>query len=58
MNRWNVGDQRFGQNEPFEPKNVPASVGLYRPQGRWRVLGGPDTIRDHQGSTLWSKGTV
>ena len=46
MNRWNVGDQRFGQNEPFEPKNVPASVGLYRPQGRWRVLGGPDTIRD------------
>ena len=95
-----MGDQRFGQNEPFEPekisglgwpspasrpleglggarhhqgpsginalvktnclsrKKLPALVGLHRPQGCWRVLGGPDTIRDHRGSTLWSKQTV
>ena len=26
--------------------------------GRWRVPGRPDTVRDHQGSTLGSKGTV
>ena len=26
--------------------------------GRWRVPGRPDTIRDHQGLTLGSKGTV
>ena len=51
-------DQCCGQKEPFEPKKFLASAGLWWPRGRWRVLGGPDTVRDHQGSMLWSKGTV
>merc|ERR1712020_481937 len=28
----------------------------FKPRGCWRVPGRPDTIRDHQGSTLGSKG--
>ena len=47
-----------GQKEPFEPKKFrprPAFDGLEAAGGFW---GGPDTVRDHQGSMLWSKGTV
>ena len=39
-------------------KKIFASAGLWWPRGRWRVLGGPDTIRDHQGLTLGSKGII
>ena len=51
-------DQCCGQKEPFEPKK---NFGLGRPLMASRPLegpGGPDTVRDHQGSMLWSKGTI
>ena len=53
-----MGDQRFGQNEPFEPEKI---SGLCWPSPASRLLEGPggaDTIRDHRESTLWSKPTV
>merc|ERR1712088_731734 len=39
-------------------KKISAFAAFVTIGGRWRVPGKPDTIRDHQGSTLGSKGTV
>ena len=53
-----IRDQRFGQNEPFEPEKI-SDLGWPSPASRpLEGPGGPDNIRDHGGSTLWSKRTV
>merc|ERR1712108_17794 len=39
-------------------KKISAFAAFVAIGGRWRVPGRPDTIRDPQGSTLGSKGTV
>ena len=49
---WTTRDRRLGQKEPFEPKKI------CRPLRPLEGPGGPDTVRDHQGSTLRSKGTI
>ena len=39
----------------LSPKKISAFVAI---GGRWRVPGRPDTVRDHQGSSFWSKETI
>ena len=47
-------DRRLGQREPFKPKNFDLGI-VSDLEDPWRVLGGPEIIKDHQGLTLGQK---